>query len=419
MHRGIGMSILLSWICLNTYAQLPHPNDTLENGKKVPFNQFLGRFSVFNEFGGAGFVYSLNASYSIIKRNLVLLDVTVGANRLPAFFRNMKDTYLDTYKFPVGLSLYLGRRRSRFNMRFGYVPQIYPSWYTDHDNPYPNCSGICPTPPQHSFYLDLGYVFQHHHGFFVGLHAYGLMTLPLKETARRFGNTPYFLPSGGLTFGYRLPSNQQHREWTERSFKRRVLRLEEPKQKPRKAQDELDSIFYGVEPLEVDSLDMLEIEKKMAKLKRQHERYLKEEQRLNGRSLVYAEFFGATGIASVNYTYTHPIARSKTFMMEYRGGFGSDRHNLQLPVHVGFKAMKNYRGTGVFLGMVPQYNPRTGSFGAVYFLEHNVEFHFAYGITGGVAFYLFYDPSYYKNYWNFSPYGGFFLGYRLPQMKKD
>jgi hypothetical protein len=50
----IGMSVLLAWICLNSFAQLPHPNDRLENGKKVPFNQLLGRVSVFNEFGGAG-----------------------------------------------------------------------------------------------------------------------------------------------------------------------------------------------------------------------------------------------------------------------------------------------------------------------------------------------------------------------------
>lgn len=80
--------------------------------------------------------------------------------------------------------------------------------------------------------------------------------------------------------------------------------------------------------------------------------------------------------------------------------------------------MKNYRGTGVFVGVEPQYNFRRGTFGAVYFLEHNVEFHFAYGLTGGVAFYLFYDPSRFKYYEQWAPYGGFFLGYRLPQMKK-
>ncbi|MGB1317887.1 MAG: hypothetical protein ACPG5W_06760, partial [Flavobacteriales bacterium] len=178
-------------------------------------------------------------------------------------------------------------------------------------------------------------------------------------------------------------------------------------------------VFYNDEPFEMDTVDMLEIEQKLAKLKKRHERYLKQEQRLNGRSLVYAEFFGATRIWSLNYTYTHPIAKSNTWMMEYRGGFGTDKSNAGMPFHVGVKAMKNYRGTGVYVGVEPSVNWKTGEIGAVYFLEHNVEFHFAYGLTGGVAFYLFYDPLFFKNYWNVSPYGSFFLGYRLPQLKKS
>ena len=180
----------------------------------------------------------------------------------------------------------------------------------------------------------------------------------------------------------------------------------------------MDEVFYNDDPLEIDSTEMREIEEQLAKLKKQYDRHLKEEQRPNGRSLVFAEFFGAAGIASINYSYTHPIARSNTFMMEYRGGLGSEGRNLQMPLHIGVKAMKNYRGTGVFLGVEPQYNLRRGTFGAVYFLEHNVEFHFAYGLTGGVAFYLFYDPNRYKFRQNFAPYGGFFLGYQLPKLKK-
>ena len=417
MLRRIGMSVFLALVCLNAYAQLPHPKDTLENGKKVPFNQFLGRFSVFNEFFGAGLIYSLNTSYSLVKTDFTILDLTLGANRIPFRLREPNDTYLDTYRIPVGLSLFLGRRASRFNVRAGYVPLIYPSWYTDEDNPYPNCGGICPTPPRHDFFFQLGYVYQHQHGFFTAINASGIMMLPEAATARKYRRIQ-FLPFAGISFGYRLPSKQLHRQWRERGFKKRVLRLEEPKEK-RKTDDEIDDIFYNDTPLEVDSTEMLEIEAQLAKLKKRHDRYLKEEARLNGRSLVFAEFFGASGISSLNYSYTHPIARSNIFMMEYRGGLGTDQQHLQLPVHVGIKAMKNYRGTGVFLGIEPQYNWNNGTFGAVFFLEHNVEFHFAYGLTGGVAFYLFYDPMYYKNHWNFSPYGGFFLGYRLPQIKKD
>ncbi|MBI1286198.1 MAG: hypothetical protein GC178_01325 [Flavobacteriales bacterium] len=409
------MSVLLSWICLNSYAQLPHPNDTLENGKKVPFNQFMGRFSVFNDLGGAAYYYSLNVGYSVFKSDLASIDITLGANRVQYGQYGWKEGVVNGFFIPVGISSYIGRRKSRFNLRAGYSPQVFSQLLST--KKLDDCSG-CSLVEQR-FFFSVGYTYQNPYGFFLGVNANLLLQIWSQAERDFFPGKVGYQPWPGLVLGYRLPSKQRHNEWRERGFKKRVLRLEDKKEKQQEAYNDIDRVFYKDEPLEVDSADMKEIEAKLAKLKRQHERYLKEEQRLNGRSLVYAEFFGATGIASVNYTYTHPIARSKIFMMEYRGGFGADRHNLQLPVHVGFKAMKNYRGTGVFLGVVPQYNPRTGSFGAVYFLEHNVEFHFAYGITGGVAFYLFYDPSYYKNQWNFSPYGGFFLGYRLPQMKRD
>lgn len=415
MFRRVGMSVFLALVCLNTYAQLPLPNDTLANGKKVPFNQYLSRFSVFNEGFGAGAQYSLNVGYSMIKTDLILLDLTLGANRM-----GFGPTKYDTYRIPVGLSMYLGRRKSRFNMRLGYNPEIYPSWYRENDSNYPNCSGTCPSPARHSFYLSLGYTYQNQYGFYIGANAYGMMFLPRREDVKRWGYELTFAPWAGLAIGYRLPSKQLHREWKEKSFRGRILRLEEPKEKkPKNKKDDEVDWFNDRGELKVDSADMQEIEARLAKLEKRHLRYQLQEKRENGRSLVYAEFFGASGISSLNYSYTHPIARSTIFMMEYRGGLGIDEQHLQLPVHVGVKAMKNYRGTGVFLGIEPQYNWKKGTFGAVYFLEHNVEFHFAYGITGGVAFYLFYDPMFYKNYWNFTPFGGFFLGYRLPQVRKD
>ncbi|MGB0369248.1 MAG: hypothetical protein ACPGD8_07565, partial [Flavobacteriales bacterium] len=218
----------------------------------------------------------------------------------------------------------------------------------------------------------------------------------------------------GLVLGYRLPSKRRHREWKERGFKKRVLRIEE---KTEKDYDELDKVFYNDEPLEVDSTDLLAIEQKLAKLKKQHQRYLKQEQRLNGRSHVFAEFFGRTGIWSVNYSYSNPIAKSKIWMMEYGAGFGSDKYNFGIPVYAGVKATKNYRGTGIFLGVLPQFDVH-GKAALIYFLKHNVEFHFAHGLTGGVAFYMFYDPIEFKFFGQWAPYGGFFLGYRLPQLKK-
>lgn len=411
------MSILLSWVCLNSYAQLPYPNDTLENGKKVPFNQFLGRFSVFNELGGAAFYYSFNVGYSLIKTNLVTTDLTVGASRIQYGQYAWRDESLDSYYFPIGLSTYIGRRRSRLKIRLGYSARIYPSWYSDKESPYPNCAGVCPTPPQHSLFFSLGYTYQNQYGFFAGINANAIMTFPLKEDAERFGSDPYVIPWPGLVLGYRLPSKQLHREWTERSFKRRVLRLEEPREKKKK-DDDMDDIFYGDDELEIDSADMMAIEAKLSKLKKRHERYLREEQRLNGRSHVFLEGFGAAGFWSVNYSYTHPIGKSKTFAMDYRGGYGTDSEDMALPLAIGVKAMKNYRGTGLFIGAMPRYNWTDGKVGFVYFLQHNVEFHFAYGLTGGVSFYYLFDPTKFLFSREWAAYGGLFLGYRLPQMKK-
>ncbi|MGB0916832.1 MAG: hypothetical protein ACPGU4_04520 [Flavobacteriales bacterium] len=405
------MSLLLSWICLNAFAQLPHPNDTLENGKKVPFNQFLGRFSVFNDLGGAAYYYSFNVGYSLIKLDLITTDFTLGASRIQVGQYSWREPDKDTYHVPIGLSFYLGRRASRMNIRVGYSPVLSSKLFRNEAD-----NEDWPPPIEHKFFFSLGYTYQNPSGFFLGVNANLLVTINTPSLQEYFGKKLRYTPWPGLVLGYRLPSKRRHQEWHERGFKRRVLRVEE---KTNESYDEVDKVFYNDEPFEMDTVDMLEIEQKLAKLKKRHERYLKQEQRLNGRSLVYAEFFGATRIWSLNYTYTHPIAKSNTWMMEYRGGFGTDKSNAGMPFHVGVKAMKNYRGTGVYVGVEPSVNWKTGEIGAVYFLEHNVEFHFAYGLTGGVAFYLFYDPLFFKNYWNVSPYGSFFLGYRLPQLKKS
>ena len=112
MLRGIGMSLLLSWICLNSYAQLPHPNDTLDNGKKVAFNQLLGRLSFYSEGFGAGLVYSLNVGYSFISTELITLDYTIGGSRLPMVSANpLVLEPEDYFKMSTGVRLLIGRRK--------------------------------------------------------------------------------------------------------------------------------------------------------------------------------------------------------------------------------------------------------------------------------------------------------------------
>lgn len=412
MLRWVGTCLFFSWMCLHAYAQLPHPNDTLDNGKKVPFNQFLGRLSFYSEGLGFSQVYSLNVGYSFINTDLITLDYTIGGSRLPMVSSNpLVLEPEDYFKISTGVRLLVGRRKSRFTVKAGYAGSLQTGWFSGNTS-YPDCGIVCAGPPQHMFAVSLGYTYQHQYGIFFGVHAYGLVQLTPRNDRWLGAQSQDFLPWPGVTLGYRLPSKQLRREWHERNFKRRVLRLEQPQD------NELDAVFYNDGPLEVDSLEMMEIEQRLAKLKKRHARFLKEEARLNGRSLVSAEFFGAAGIWSVNYSYTHPIAKSNTFMMEYGGGIGTDQEHVGIPLHIGVKAMKNYRGTGLFVGVEPTMNWENGTADAIYFIKHNVEFHFAYGFSGGVAFYMLFDPSRYKFQHGFAPYAGFFLGYRLPQMKK-
>ncbi|MCB0753967.1 MAG: hypothetical protein KDB98_00125 [Flavobacteriales bacterium] len=411
MLRGIGMSVLLSWICLNAFGQLPHPNDTLENGKKVPFNQFLGRFSVFNDLGGAAYFYSLNVGYSIIKTDLGSVDLTAGANRIQ-YGHSWDRGLINGFFVPVGISGYVGRRASQFNLRIGYSPQILSKPLSS--EPVGECEG-CTTVDQR-FFFSIGYTYQNPYGFFLGINANLLLNIWSPAEQAFYPGKIGYQPWPGLVLGYRLPSRQRHREWRERGIKGRVLRMET---KTEEKYDEVDRVFYNDEPLHVDSIEMAEIEARLAKLRKRHLRYQLQEQRENGRSHVFVEGFGAAGFWSVNYSYTFPFAKTDLVALDFRGGVGADDIHLQIPIHAGVKIMKNYRGTGVYLGVQPTIDWKRGTAGAIYFLEHNVEFHFAYGLTGGVSFYLFYDPSHFKHRSDFSPYGGFFLGYRLPSLKKN
>lgn len=413
------MSLLLSWICLNSYAQLPHPNDTLDNGKKVPFNQFLGRLSFYTEGFGPAYIASFNVGYSLVKTETTTIDLTAGLIRLPIQSRSINPSGTDSYVFPVGLSSFFGRRKSRFNLKLGYTTSLQPDWFKGKTD-YPSCGYACPGPVQHVFNVGLGYVYQHPTGFFFGAHAYLLIHLNEEATRNGPGPPADFWPQPGVTLGYRMPSRQLRKEWTERTFKKRILRLEEPKEKKtKKKEDEEEDWLDDTGELQVDSIEMAEIEARLAKLRKRHLRYQLQEKRENGRSHVFAEGFGAAGNWSVNYSYTFPVTKSELVALDFRGGVGMDDHTFQVPIHAGVKVMKNFRGTGVYAGVQPVINWEQGTAGAIYFLEHNVEFHFAYGLTGGVAFYLFFDPELYKYRSTVAPYGGFFLGYRLPKLKKN
>ncbi|MBL4585903.1 MAG: hypothetical protein JKX84_02420 [Flavobacteriales bacterium] len=433
MLKRIGTSLFILLLPLLSFGQLPHPNDTLDGGKKVPFNQFLGRFSVFNELGGAGFFYSFNVAYSLVKTDLVLADLTVGANRIPFGQKEWRVKKLDTYYFPIGLSLYVGRRKSRLNVRAGYTLRLYPSWFTDEDNPYPNCAGICPTPPQHNFFLSLGYTYQHQYGFFWGLNAYGMARLTLPEYRSKYDKAVTFFPSGGLTIGYRLPSRQLHRQWVERRGKGRILRIEDPKTV--RARKKRNRTSADTVELVIDSLELEQLRIEMEATQRRTAQLVKRDLRNNGRSHFYAEGFGAANFWSVNYEYSIPLQKDGlwyAFMRIGAGGYQKDYSVraavfpywdwksgilITTPIGGGIRLMKNYRGGGFGAGILPTYTTENGMQMAGY-LSFHLQFHVVYGITGGVAYYAIIDPQRIFQPNDLNQWASFSIGYRLRAKKK-
>ncbi len=209
MFRALATSCGFALLAAQAIAQVPLITDTLPNGNKVSFDPFIGRFSVYTEIGGTiGLIGSLNVGYALVKRDGWLLDYNLGISTLPIPGLNGWER---KYMLPAGLSLQIGRRRSRLNIKLGYTYSWTPGYDT---SPWPNCGGTCPTPPQHLGSFSLGYVYQHHYGFFFRVNAYGLIPFNSKELrASYIPRKDDIYPWGGITFGYRIPSTKQLLAW--------------------------------------------------------------------------------------------------------------------------------------------------------------------------------------------------------------
>lgn len=228
----------------------------------------------------------------------------------------------------------------------------------------------------------------------------------------RFNNDQTMYPWGGIYFGYRLPSAEQHRLWTDRTQKRRVSRelgIEPEDDRPEKKRREEPP------PIVVSESELKRMAEKEELKRLRRERMARLDLRQNGRSLFYAEGFGATGYVSVNYDYSLPLDPKALFLLTGRIGVGAStpRHTgVTMPVAMGFRVMSNYRGGGIQVGAVSVLSPN--GTGVYAFVQPELQFHLAHGVVFGVQYQVLIDPDrYFVNGSRWPQYGGFMLGYRL------
>jgi len=409
MRKGIGTSLLALLLSVTCIAQLAHPKDTLPDGRKVSFAPFLGRFSIFMEALGAAMAPgSLNVGFTVFKSETALLDITGGLtlHRMPGIGG------VEGYRIPATLSLQLGRRKSRLNVKLGY----YVSWTPGFDtSPWPHCGVTCPTPTQHRGLFSLGYVLQSPSGFFLGLNAYGVVHLIPKD--KRAENPFYkedIYPWAGVTFGYRIPSQLQLLTWKERRAGK-VLISRDRKEKTKVVREK-----------QITDLDEAIIASKLEKMEGRKERIALQEERMalrelrdNGPHNVFLEAFGAGHTWSVNYQHARPVKEGSIVHAFGRVGIGgfSDRFRdsrsvVGMPLAGGIQLMRDYRGGGIGLGATPTFT-RSGEFTVVSFVSLDFHFHVAHGITFGTGYQLMYDPWFTHGNKNFFQWGGFSVGYRF------
>ncbi|MCF8257021.1 MAG: hypothetical protein K9J06_05685 [Flavobacteriales bacterium] len=390
-------------------AQLAHPKDTLPDGRKVSFAPFLGRFSVFMEHLGAGVASSYNIGYTAVKREAWLLDYAVG---LYPYQLPIVNSGIEGYTIPTSLSLQFGRRKSRLNFKLGYSVSWTPGLK---DSPWPSCGSNCPGPTQHRGFFSLGYVLQHHHGFFFGVNAYGIVQFTPTEQRHM---TPFpdsdIYPWGGVTFGYRIPSQLQLLTWKERKA-RKVLRSRDDKVK--KAKDEGTPI--AEEEVALSALELELVAERMKKLEEREVRMALRELRDNGPHQVFVEAFGPAHIWSVNYQFTAQVkpasivhAYGRVGLSGLPGGVFESKAVATMPVAGGIMLMKGYRGGGIGAGVAPVIT-NEGALELVSFVGIDLQFHVAHGITMGVGYQTMFDPEQVHRYQRVSQWAGCSVGYRF------
>jgi hypothetical protein len=415
MLKALATSCVFALLAAQANAQVPLTTDTLPNGKKVSNDSFIGRFSVYTEVGGPiGLIGSMNVGYALVKREGWLLDYNLGLSTLP-----IPGVYFHPNKFmlPTGLSLQIGRRKSRLNVKLGYSF----SWTPGYDkSPWPECAGTCPTPPQHLGSFSLGYVYQHHHGFFFGVNAYGLIQFNSKELrASYIPRKDDIYPWGGITFGYRIPSTKQLQAWKHHRGGKVLRKMGIVPEKSFANQDSLP-----LEMQEPTTFDLVEIALELEQKEKKRLLWQQKELRDNGPSNIYIEALGAGFFWSANYQYTTPIKPNSLVHAFGRIGVGGAGNRafgsssiLSTPVGGGIQLLKKYRGGGIGAGVSPTLG-RGNEFALVSYISFDLQFHISDGVTFGAGYQIMFDPERVHNGNQVFQWGGFSVGYRLLRKKK-
>lgn len=412
MRQSIVAFLMTASVASPSVAQLPHVKDTLEDGRKVAFSPFLGRISLFTEHLGSGFFpTTLHVGYSLVKQDLFVLDLTVGLN---VFRAEPQLWYQEGYSVPTALSLQIGRRKSRLNVKAGYYVNWMPGYV---EGSWP-CPGYCDPPPQHRLFFSLGYMVQQHRGFFFGVNAYGFIHLIPK------GDRYYYVPVdgdvfpwGGLSFGYRVPSRVQSIVWREQRAGRVLRSLDEKAQKAEVRKEQHIERNERALHRELETLARMNERRKLEE--ERMERIAHRDQRDNGPHNVFVEVLGAGHTWSVNYQHSRQLKENSIVHAFGRGGLGgisggalNSNVALAIPLAGGIQLFKNYRGGGIGLGAVPVFR-RQGNPTMLGFVGIDAHFHLAHGLTFGAGYQLMYDPDRAYGRGDLFMFGGFSLGYRF------
>jgi hypothetical protein len=409
MLRALATSCVFALLAAQANAQVPLTTDTLPNGKKVSYDSFIGRFSIYTEVGGSTVVPgSTSVGYALVKRDGWLLDYNLGFSTNP--MHGLSNVF-QSYMLPTGLSLQIGRRRSRLNIKLGYSYYWSPGYAT---SPWPACGGICPEPPQHLGSFSLGYVYQNHHGFFFGANAYGLIQFNPKELRAVFDRN-----GGGITFGYRIPSTKQLLAWKHHRGGKVLRRMEIVPEVTFANQDSLP-----LEMQEPTTFDLVEIALELEQKEKRRLLWQQKELRDNGPSNIYIEALGAGFFWSANYQYTTPVKPNSLVHAFGRIGVGGAGNRafgsssiLSTPIGGGIQLLKKYRGGGIGAGVSPTL-ARGNEFALVSYISFDLHFHVSDGVTFGAGYQVMFDPERVHNGNQVFQWGGFSVGYRLLRKKK-
>ena len=357
----------------------------------------LSRLAITHELSGAVVFPSINVECRIVSVKNWDIDARFGFGGL--FQTN------SLYSNTIGLSAQYGPGSSKLHIsagtglyyQYGRQQLDYNLWadegfYNQH----------------YQYYFSLGYRYEHKHGFIFGIDAYGIGSFTDNWTVLPIGETWPVYPWGGVTFGYRFPSWELHREWRQNRLRK--------KNKVALLEAELGG------DLSIQNLD-----KDQRKALREIERLEKESMRYLTRSAFYVEGLGAGYLWSFNYEYYVPLLKNELLQLYSRVGIGGYRRReyidketirrygvVPTPIMVGLRVMKNFRGGGISGGIVPIFSNRGVELG--YIIAPEMQVHIGGGVIFGGGFHLLINQ--FNSIKMVNPWGGFYLGYRIRRIKR-